>query len=395
MRPPWLAVGLMMSIASSPLAVGDGPELAELRAIVGNPAIPVEERARRALDGSASLDQAAQQAAQASERRAKWSQAVGLLDEFLSKDPQADASPLIRFQAAVYRWAEGRSFAEQAELAPAEAKLRAGAIEALDDSTRRLRSIEVKPIEAAEPFGQNVRFRLAQSIADRAKLDPDNEPGRLALEREALAMLDASLSMPGFEALRPATPGRTVQPPGLVRTGPDGDRAGGEADTDPARRRRARSQGDRARRAAPVRGGEEVGGGGQGRGPVKAPDEGPDPPGEEEGEVSRSGSQGDRRRGVSRGRTVPGGNFPRGASGLDGTGEDDRRARPRRPARLVGPPRRGASTPRRPGPGRPASTPRGPTARRPPVRSRRRRRSATRRVPTCSRPGNSRRPIGD
>ena len=189
----------MMSIASSPFAVGDGPDLAELRAIVGNPAIPVEERARRALDGSASLDQAAQQAAQASERRARWSQAVGLLDEFLSKDPQADASPLIRFQAAVYRWAEGRSFAEQAELAPAEAKLRAGAIEALDDSTRRLRSIEVKPIEAAEPFGQNVRFRLAQSIADRAKLDPNNDPGRLALEREALAMLDASLSMPGLK----------------------------------------------------------------------------------------------------------------------------------------------------------------------------------------------------
>ena len=198
MRRFAMAVGLILAIGMRVPARGDGPDLAELRATLNNPAIPVEERARRVLEGSGSLDQAAQQSPSAPERRSRWSQAVELLDEFLAKNPDVESAPLLRFQAGVYRWAEGRSFADQVELAPAESKLRAGAIAALDDSTRRLRAVAVKPVEANEPFGQNVRFRLAQSIADRAKLDPEGDPGRMALEREALALLDGSLTAPGL-----------------------------------------------------------------------------------------------------------------------------------------------------------------------------------------------------
>jgi hypothetical protein len=193
-------LGLLLAMGLTRPSRGQGPDLAELRATLANDSIPAEERARRALDGAASVDQSAQQSPQASERRARWSQAVGLLDDFLAKQPGVESAPVIRFQAAVYRWAEGRSFAEQAELDPSDRKLREGAIRSLDDSTRRLREVAIKPGDPADPFAQNIRFRLAQSIADRSKLDPEADPGRVEREREALGMLDDSLTMP---ALRP------------------------------------------------------------------------------------------------------------------------------------------------------------------------------------------------
>jgi tetratricopeptide (TPR) repeat protein len=172
----------------------DSPDLAELRATLSNASIPVEERARRALEGAARLDQAAQQAGSTAERRARWSSAVGVLDEFIAGNPEIEAASLIRFQAAVYRWAEGRSFVELADLSPSDPKLKVGAIQALDDAIRRFREIKVNPGEAAGLLGQNVRFRLAQSIADRSGLEPDGDANRLASEREALGLLNATLT---------------------------------------------------------------------------------------------------------------------------------------------------------------------------------------------------------
>jgi hypothetical protein len=177
---------------------GDSPDVAGLKATLANDALPIEERSRRALEGAAAIDQAAQQAGRAADRRGQWTQAVGLLDEFVTKHPGVEAAPLIRFQAAVYRWAEGRSFADQWLLSPADAKLREGATRAIDDAVLRFRAIEVKPPDAAEPFAQNLRFRLAQAIADRARLETTSSPARLALDREALGMLDGSLTLPGL-----------------------------------------------------------------------------------------------------------------------------------------------------------------------------------------------------
>ena len=197
-----IATSILIGLALLPGTKGhvkaDAPDLAELRTTLADESIPVEERARRALEGAGSLDQAAQQAAQASTRRAFWAQAIGLLDDFVEKHPQVEAAPLIRFQAAVYRWAEGRSFADQADLAPADPRNRDGAIRALDDSTRRLRAIVIKAGEAADGFAQNVRFRLAQSITDRSRFEPESDPKRAESEREALALLDATLTTPGL-----------------------------------------------------------------------------------------------------------------------------------------------------------------------------------------------------
>jgi tetratricopeptide (TPR) repeat protein len=195
-----ISIGLILAIGSLAPGQVDRPELAEIRAALRDKAIPIEERVRRALEGAIGLDQAAQKSNLPADRRALWQTAVSLLDEFAAQNPDVESAPLIRFQAGVYRWAEGRSFAEQFELAPSNAKARTSAIESFDDATRRLREIKIKPDEATETFAQNVRFRLAQAIADRSLLDPDSDENRTKAEREALGLLDSSLSAP---ALRP------------------------------------------------------------------------------------------------------------------------------------------------------------------------------------------------
>ena len=198
MRRIVTALGLLFAIGPAARALGDRPDVTELRAVLDNETLPVEERSRRVLDGATQLDQAAQASPQTSARRALWVEATKLLDEFAQKHPESEAAPLIRFQAAVYRWAVGRSFVDQAEFAPTDPNLRKEAVRGLDDSIGRFRSIIVKPGEANDPFAQNVRFRLAQAIADRASLDPEDDPARVALEREALASLDGSLTTPGL-----------------------------------------------------------------------------------------------------------------------------------------------------------------------------------------------------
>jgi len=174
----------------------DSPDLVELRAALANDSISVDERARRALEGAATIDRATQRLTQASERRALWSQVVGLMDEFLEKHPDVEIAPTLRFQAAVYRWAEGRSFADQAELSPADPRLRPGGMAALDDAIRRFRAIVIKPGDPSKVLAQNIRFRLAQAIADRSRVGTEPDPARLAMDREALAILDSSLKLP-------------------------------------------------------------------------------------------------------------------------------------------------------------------------------------------------------
>ncbi len=98
MRRLATSLGLLLSIGLAGRALGDGPDLPGLRVTLANEAIPVGDRARMALEGSASLDQAAQLASLATERRSRWSQAVAVLDEFLEKHPEVESAPLIRFQ---------------------------------------------------------------------------------------------------------------------------------------------------------------------------------------------------------------------------------------------------------------------------------------------------------
>ncbi len=102
-----LAAGFAMAIGWGQQIRAEGPDLAELRSVLADQAIPADERAHRALDGAAALDQSARESSLATDRRVRWTEAVGLLDDFVHKNPEVEAAGLIRFQAAVYRWAAG------------------------------------------------------------------------------------------------------------------------------------------------------------------------------------------------------------------------------------------------------------------------------------------------
>ena len=338
-----LAVGLVLAIKFPSLAA-DGPDLAgSLRATLANTSLSIDDRARRALEGATSIDQFAQESADPAARRKLWGQATGLLDEFLAKNPIVASAPLIRFQAGVYRWAEGRSFAEQFALSPADVQARAGAVQALDDAIARLRAVGLKPLDPADPLAQNVRFRLAQAIADRSKLEPENDVTRLASEREALGMLDSSLNAPGLRAfvrlLRAELANRLRL---YVQARCGGPREAGETiDSAPAQRSAGGEsrRDDRARALCrcPVAGRvfEDQ------RRPEAAP-EAPDRSGATSRSDTRSGADGDRRRGLPDRTTDGGVRASGGAPRLDGTGPVGGRARRGRPPRMVGPPGRGA-----------------------------------------------------
>jgi hypothetical protein len=206
MRLRALASVLIVALATS--SFGQAPEpaptLAELRAGLEDPAIPVAERARRALEVASTLDQAAQRTSNPAERQARWNDAIALLDGFVSANPEVESARLIRFQAGVYAWAVAQGLVDRAELSVETAPIRLEATKGLEAAVGRLRAVPLKPDEATQPFGQNLRFRLAQAIADRARLLPERSPGRLDLEREALGLLDPMLTAPrlgGFARL--------------------------------------------------------------------------------------------------------------------------------------------------------------------------------------------------
>lgn len=194
-----MAIGAILVAMLAPAAVQDPDRLddRQVRELVesarrrfGEAVIDREERARDALDAADRLDAAAQAEPEADRRAARWDAAVELLDSFLSADPGNPIADAVDLQAAVYRWAEGRTWFAQLERSPADSGARAQAIDALDDALARLRRLWTRA--RGRPEGdltaQNIRFRYAQALADRADLEDD--PGRaLDARQQALGRL--------------------------------------------------------------------------------------------------------------------------------------------------------------------------------------------------------------
>ncbi len=199
-----IGVGVAWALLGPGGAAGQAPPppqasaAAELRGVLEDPSIPADDRARRALEAAANLDAAAQGAGRLADRLGRWAEAVALLDGFLAREPTIDSAPLLRFQAGVYAWAGGRDRLDGAEAAPGDAGRRVAAIGALDDAVRRLRAIPTRD-EAVDPFAQNIRFRLAQALADRARLEPENAAARAEAEREARKLLDRAAGLPALK----------------------------------------------------------------------------------------------------------------------------------------------------------------------------------------------------
>jgi tetratricopeptide (TPR) repeat protein len=170
--------------------------LTTVRAQVEDQSLPVARREELVLEMAATLDRAAQASPGPEVRRRRWSDAIELLDWFLKENVDPPRERQLRFQAAVYRWAQANSWQQSWLLAPADSQLREQAAKAFDDAIDRFRGVSGEGNTKA--LSDNLRFRLAESLADRADLEPADAPDRRSRETEALALMDEPLSEPGL-----------------------------------------------------------------------------------------------------------------------------------------------------------------------------------------------------
>ena len=193
-----LVLGHYPSLRTQEPAPGDelSQHLATLKAQVEDTSLAIGQRKALVQEMAGALDRAARGAAAADQRQERWARAVGLLDEFNSQNPGHPKTREFQLQAAVYRWAQGQGWREAGELNPGDSRAPREAAAALDDAIVRLRAISVEDFEKV--LGDNVRFRLARALADRAGLEPMDSPIRRAREADALALMQEPMTEAGL-----------------------------------------------------------------------------------------------------------------------------------------------------------------------------------------------------
>jgi len=172
--------------------------LTTIRSQIENLSLSVDRREDLALETADTLDRAAQSSTDAEIRRTRWSQAVELCDWFLKHCPDSPRERQFRLRAGIYSWAKARSFRESWQLEPRDQKSRDSAVAALDEAIERFRSIVNSSFAADKAFTENLQFRLAESLADRAEFDPPGSRERDSREAEALKLLGQSPSEPAL-----------------------------------------------------------------------------------------------------------------------------------------------------------------------------------------------------
>lgn len=173
--------------------------LAALAGRLDNTAIEVGVRERLATEMAATLDRAANSAPTAEGRRARWTEAAEVLDRFSEKNPGHPQARAFRVQAAVYVWARARTWLQAFRANPADAKARENAGADLEACVRRLRPVFESVGNATDVLAQNVRFRLAQALADLAEVGPDDPSARRSRNLEALLALAPPVSVPSLK----------------------------------------------------------------------------------------------------------------------------------------------------------------------------------------------------
>ena len=149
--------------------------LTTIRSQIENVTIDLARREELALEMAATLDRAAQSPTDATTRRRRWSEAIELLDWFLKENPDPPRERQVRFQAAVLRWAKARSWTETAAAGPARSTNRAmRPSPRFDNAIERFRSVAGGGNNPT--LADNLRFRLAEALADRADLEPARPP---------------------------------------------------------------------------------------------------------------------------------------------------------------------------------------------------------------------------
>jgi tetratricopeptide (TPR) repeat protein len=170
--------------------------LTTIRSQIENVTIDLARREELALEMAGTLDRAGQSSPDSDVRQRRWSEAIELLDWFLKENPDPPRERQVRFQAAVLRWAQGRSWTETGLLSPDDQKPRQQAAAALDNAIERFRSVAGGGNNPT--LADNLRFRLAEALADRADLEPRGTPSRKSQESEALNLLDQAPTETGL-----------------------------------------------------------------------------------------------------------------------------------------------------------------------------------------------------
>jgi len=199
----WCAVGNCLILPLVVCAQVD-QDLANLRARSQDPAVTAESRAQASLELASALDRAAQNSTTIEKRRDLWTEAITVLEDFEAKNPGSLRSRDIRFQTALYLWARGEAWAQQADSAPNDQQAREHAIESFDAALTRFRALAKAFGSGDDILAQNIRFRLAQTLADRADFDREGSEERQAKENEAVRLLEHPVTDPalqGFSAL--------------------------------------------------------------------------------------------------------------------------------------------------------------------------------------------------
>ncbi len=194
-----LVFGFAPWLRASHAAAGDelAEHLAVLKAQVEDTSRAIGQREALVQELAGTLDRAARGTVAADQRQGHWAKAVGLLDEFNSRNPGHPRSREFQLQAAVYRWAQGQGWREAGELNPGNSRAPREAAGELDDAIARLRAIAVADVEPV--LAENVRFRLARALADRAGLEPSDSPDRRSHEASALALLREPMNQAGLK----------------------------------------------------------------------------------------------------------------------------------------------------------------------------------------------------
>jgi tetratricopeptide (TPR) repeat protein len=162
-----------------------------------DPSLPIGQRETVILGAAGALDRAAHEAPTMETRQSRWGQAVQLLDGFDAGNPGHPRIAEFQLQSAVYRWAQGQSWRDAADLTPADSSLRDRAATGLDDAIVRLRGLAGKNLEKG--VDDNRRFRLARALTDRAELDPPGSGSRQGHDTEALELLGEPMTEPGLK----------------------------------------------------------------------------------------------------------------------------------------------------------------------------------------------------
>ncbi len=202
----WCVLVLTASLAAQqPMSDSElAQHVASIRSQLANPGIDLARREALAQDLASTLDRAAQSSRNPEVRRSRWAEAITILDRFIRDNSGIVSDRQLGLQAAIFRWAQAQTWVQAVQFEPGNPQHRERAIALLDDALERLRSITT--IGESTTLGDNLRFRLAQTLADRAELEKPGSDSRKSLESEAMKLLEkpgTELGLAGFwHALR-------------------------------------------------------------------------------------------------------------------------------------------------------------------------------------------------